>query len=144
MAQGNQFHENLQREHDAVILGDRSFGIVFTEVFGVVGCWPLLSGGGVRLWALAISMAFLICALFRQSLLSPLNKNWTRFSLILNRFVNPVVMGLIFYLSVVPTGFVMGLLGKDLLKLKRDPEAKSYCMKREPPRPYPKWIRNQF
>ena len=144
MAQNTQFHENLQREHKLAASTDRAFGIVFTVVFGIIGCWPLFFGEGVHWWALGITLAFLICTLFRPSLLMPLNRLWARFGLLLHRIINPVVMGFIFYLAVLPTGLVMRLWGKDLLNLKLDPEAESYWVPREPPGPSPESIKNQF
>ena len=38
--------------------------------------------------------------------------------LILGIFIAPIVMGIIFFLVVTPTGMIMKALGKDLLKLK--------------------------
>ena len=144
MAGKNQFHENLAREHDVAHSSDRAFGIVFTAVFAIIGCWPLISLGNLRWWALAIAVAFLVCALFRPSLLGPLNRLWAKFGLLLHRIVNPLIMGLIFYLTVLPTGIVMRLLGKDVLNLKWDSEADTYWVKRDPPGPSSESIKNQF
>ena len=49
-----------------------------------------------------------------------------------------------FFLTVVPTGLIMRLLGKDLLHLKFDPKADSYWIKRDPPGPEPDGLKNQF
>ena len=58
--------------------------------------------------------------------------------------VNPLVMGLLFYLTVTPTGLLMRLFGKDPLRLRFDPEAKSYWIERQPPGPAPETMRHQF
>ena len=53
-------------------------------------------------------------------------------------------MGLLFYLVVTPTGLVMRMLGKDLLRLRFDPQAKSYWIERRPPGPAPETMKDQF
>ncbi len=123
---------------------DRSFGLVFAAVFLAGGLWPLLRGGTPRVWALVVAGAFLIASLARPSLLAPLNRLWTRFGLLLNKVTTPIVMGVLFYLVVTPTGLLMRLFGKDPLRLSRDQEADSYWIKREPPGPSPETMTNQF
>lgn len=137
-------HEDLRREHDIKRSSERSFGVVFSVVFAIVGLWPVWGQGTVRLWALGIAAGFLALALFWQAPLHPLNRLWLRFGLLLHSIVNPVIMGLLFYGTVVPTGLLMRLAGKDPLRLKRDPQASSYWVVRTPPGPAPESMSNQF
>ena len=145
MATSSSTHEDLTRDHAVKGGSDRSFGIVFAVVFAVVALWPLTGeGGAVRWWSAAIAAAFLAVALLRPSLLAKPNSWWMKFGLLLSRIANPVVMGLVFYLTVTPTGFVMRLLGKDPLRLRLDREAKSYWIERKPPGPKPETMSQQF
>lgn len=137
-------HEDLRREHDVKRSSERSFGVVFSVVFAIVGLWPVWGQGTVRLWALVIAAGFLALALFWQAPLRPLNRLWLRFGLLLHSIVNPIIMGLLFYGTVVPTGLLMRLAGKDPLRLKRDPQASSYWIVRTPPGPAPESMSNQF
>ena len=123
---------------------DRSFGVVFTVVFLIIAGWPMLSGGGVRGWSLALAGLFALAAGLRPVWLAPLNRQWTRLGLFLHRIVNPLVLGLIFILTIMPTGLVMRLLGKDPLRLKKDPAAASYWIERQPPGPAPESLPRQF
>jgi hypothetical protein len=91
-----------------------------------------------------VAALFLAAALLRPALLNPLNRLWLKFGLLLHRVVNPIVMGLLFYGTVWPTGLVMRALGKDLLRLKRQPEAHSYWIVRAPPGPAPETMKDQF
>ena len=77
-------------------------------------------------------------------LLNPLKRAWLALGMLLHRVVNPIVMALLFYGTVLPTGLVMRALGKDLLRLRRQPEADSYWIVRQPPGPAPETMKDQF
>jgi hypothetical protein len=129
----------------AVEMGsDRSFGLVFAAFFALVCLWPLKSGAEPRLWAGAVAAAFLVVALVRPALLKPLNKLWFGVGMVLHHVVTPVVMGLLFFVTVTPIALVMRATGKDPLHLKRDPAAASYWIHRQPPGPAPDSMRQQF
>lgn len=118
--------------------------MVFAVVFALFGLWPLVADEAVRWWALGLSAAFLGLALARPAVLQPLNRLWTKFGLLLHRLTNPVIMAVLFFLTIVPLGLIMRVLGKDSLFLIPDPQAKSYWIEREPPGPDPETMPNQF
>ncbi|WP_169036090.1 SxtJ family membrane protein [Candidatus Pelagibacter ubique] len=113
-----------------ILPSNRNFGIVFTIVFLIISFWPLLKNGDIRYWSLIISLIFFVLALINSKILTPLNKVWMKFGLILGKIVSPLVMGLIFFFVVTPTGIIMRLLGKDLLNLKKK-SASTYWIKKE-------------
>ena len=88
--------------------------------FLIVALWPLLSQNDIRIWSLIISGIFLFLGLINSKLLLPLNKIWFKFGLMLGNFIAPIVMGIIYFMVVTPTGLIMRLLGKDLLNLKKN------------------------
>tara|TARA_B100001029_G_C15011785_1_gene424677 strand:- start:849 stop:1235 length:387 start_codon:yes stop_codon:yes gene_type:complete len=98
---------------------NRNFGMVFSIVFLIISLWPLLSQNEIRIWSLTISGIFFILGIFNSKLLLPLNKIWFKFGMFLGNFIAPIVMGIVFFLVVTPTGLIMRLLGKDLLNLKK-------------------------
>ncbi len=141
----SQTHAELGRQDQEVKLGsDRSFGIVFAVVFGIIAAWPLLYGDSIRLWATAVALAFLAVALIVPGWLRPLNKVWFRFGLLLHRIVSPIILGLIFFITITPIALLMKLFGKIPLPLQFDKEATSYWIEREPPGPSPETMKNQF
>ncbi len=144
MAREPQLHEDFGRHDDIKVGGERGFGIVFAVVFAVVALWPLKDGGDIRLWAAIAAAAFLFLGLAFPKALKPLNLLWFRFGMLLYKFVNPVVMALLFFTTVMPIGLLMRLTGKDPLRLKPDPNAESYWIEREPAGPEPETMKNQF
>ncbi|WP_234016247.1 SxtJ family membrane protein [Magnetospirillum gryphiswaldense] len=123
---------------------ERSFGIVFAVVFALIGLWPLKAGGDMRLWALGLAALFLVVAFVAPKLLKPLNLLWFKFGLLLHKIMTPLIMGLLFFLTVTPVGMLMRATGKDPMRLKRDPDAASYWIDRDPPGPPPDSMKNQF
>ena len=99
---------------------NRNFGIVFSIVFLIIAIWPILNQNEIRIWSMIISLIFLILGLINSKFLSPLNKAWFKFGLILGSVIAPVVMGIVYFLVVTPTGLIMKALGKDILGLKRN------------------------
>ena len=144
MSRESGLHEDFSRGAEARGSSERSFGIVFAVVFLVIGLWPLAGDAGVRWWAVGVAGVVLALGLGRPALLAPLNRTWTRLGLILNRLASPVVMGVLFYLVITPTGLVLRALGKDPLRQRLEPGAKSYWIERRPPGPAPDTMRNQF
>ena len=102
------------------ISSNRSFGIVFFIVFLIISLWPIKNGGDLRLWALIFSIVFLILGLINSKILTPLNKIWFKFGILLGNIISPIVMGLVFFAVVVPTGLIMKMLRKDLIGLKKN------------------------
>jgi hypothetical protein len=123
---------------------DRAFGLVFAGVFLLVGLWPLWAGAGPRWWALGLAGLFAVAGLAVPRLLAPLNRVWARFGRLLHRVVNPIVMALLYFGVVTPTGLLRRALVRDPLHLARDPEAESYWIERDPPGPGPEAMKQQF
>src|SRR6056300_716492 len=97
---------------------NRSFGIIFFVVFLFIALYPITYSEDLRIWSLIVSFIFIILGLLNSKILTPLNKLWFKFGVILGKIISPIIMGIVFFLIVTPTGLVMKLLGKDLLRLK--------------------------
>ena len=119
--------------NDVKLSSNRSFGLVFFVVFLIISLWPLISEEPIRIWSAVISIIFLILGIINSKLLTPLNKIWFKFGILLGNIVSPIVMGILFFAVVTPTGLILRVFGKDLLGKKFDKEKKSYWIKRETP-----------
>jgi len=137
-------HEDFSRPQQVKASSDRAFGWVFVTVFLIIALWPLVSGGELRWWSLMVSGLVLLATVAAPSLLSMPNRLWLRFGLLLHRIVSPVVLAVMFYLVVTPTGLLMRVFAKNILRLRRETAAESYWIKREPPGPRPDSMPHQF
>ena len=117
---------------DIKISSNRSFGLVFFVLFLVIGLWPLINDNEIKIWSIVISVVFLVLGLLNSKLLLPLNKLWFKFGLLLGKIISPLVMGIIFFLVVTPTGILMRILKKDLLNLKFNIDKTYWIDKSEP------------
>lgn len=142
--QQDSTHERLRRSDKVKGSSNRSFGFVFAALFCIIGVWPLFKGFDPRYWALAVSGALFLVAILAPILLTPFNLVWFKFGLLLHRITNPLIMGLVFFLTVTPIGLIMRALGKDPLRLKIDKNAESYWIERAPPGPEPDSMKHQF
>ena len=119
---------------------NRSFGIVFFIVFLLISLHPLINSQDIRLWSLFVSFVFLFLGLINSKILNPLNKLWFKLGMFLGKIISPIIMGIIFFLVVTPTGLIMRILGKDLLNLKYN-KKQSYWIEKNGPKSK---MKNQF
>ena len=119
------------KQRNIKISSNRSFGIVFFVVFFLIGVWPILKEGELRYWSIIVSLIFLILGLFKSKLLTPLNKLWYKFGILLGNFIAPIIMGFVYFLVVTPIGILMRLLGKDLINLKLNKKKTYWIEKKE-------------
>ena len=125
---------------DIKIGSNKSFGIVFFTVFLILSLYPLVNSESIRIWSLIISIFFLALGLMNSKILTPFNKLWFEFGILLGKIVSPLVMGIIFFLVVTPIGLTMRLFGKDVLNLKYN-KKKSYWIEKNGPKSK---MKNQF
>ena len=116
---------------DIKIGSNRSFGVVFFIVFLLIGLWPILKGNELRIWSIVISLIFLILGILNSKILTPFNKVWFRFGIFLGNFISPIIMGIVFFLVVTPTGLIMKLFRKDLINLRKNNSSTYWIEKKD-------------
>ena len=126
---------------DIKVGSNRNFGIVFSIVFLLISLYPLLKSGDIRVWSLVVSFIFLILGIVNSKILSPFNKLWFKFGLLLGKFVSPLIMMIIFFFVVTPIGILMRLFRKDVLNLKFNNKKETYWIEKKGPKSK---MKNQF
>ena len=109
---------------------ERNFGLVFAVVFLIISLYPLWIGKNIHLWTSIMALIFFILAIFLPKSLIVPNMLWFKLGLFLGAIVSPIIMGIIFFFTVTPTGLIMRLLGKDILNQKTNKTVTSYWTKR--------------
>ena len=133
--------QDLRSHHSIESSNERSFGIVFAIFFAILSIYPVINKKDINLYLLILSIIILMIGIFKPSLLYYPNKIWFKFGIFLGKIVSPLVMGIIFFFTVTPTGMIMKLLRKDLLKKKFDVKVRTYWVKKNK---YTGSLRNQF
>jgi hypothetical protein len=106
-----------------------TFGILFFVLFLIIGLYPLVSVGVIRIWSVVLSLVFLTITIIRPNLFTFLNRSWIQFGILLGKIISPIIMGLVFFFVVTPIGILVRILKKDVMGLKRG--ASSYWIDRE-------------
>ncbi len=81
------------------------FGLFFPWVLErPIPRWPWVIAGVLVIWGLAAPMS-----------LRPVYRGWMKLGLLLSKVTTPIIMGVVFFLVVTPTGLLRRLSGKDSL-----------------------------
>ena len=117
--------------------GLRQFALIFAAivvvVFGIV--IPLLTGNGFVWIPWAIGGIFALWGLSAPATVRPFYRMWMRFGMLMSAIVNRAVLGVVFYLILLPFGLVFRIRGIDPLKRKWDPKSSSYRVASDDPDP---------
>lgn len=108
--------------------GLRHFGITLSVAFAlVVGLFlPLLFGFDFPWWPWLVAVILTGLALARPRALDPVYRIWMMFGFVMNAIMSRIVLGLVFYAAVLPTGLLMRALGKRPLDGGPERRATSY------------------
>ena len=111
----------------------RTFAFPLGGIFAIVALWPLIwHGTDIRLWALVISGALIVPGMIFPRVLVPAYRGWMVFAEKLGWFNTRVLLGIIFYGVLTPTGVIRGLFGKPTFTCGFDKQAKSYRVVKMP------------
>ena len=144
MAEDLNFHETFRVDDERKRAPTRRFGYLLALLFTTLGLLPLEHSDNIGVWQLVVAAAFFSLALFVPRSLAPLLWLWMETSHLLHRITNPILLVLIFYGGVMPTGIVLRALGKRPLQLKFEPDRLSYWTERNPPGPARARMKKQF
>ena len=123
---------------------DRTFGFFFAAVFVLAGGYGLWHAKPWGWTSVAIGVALAVLAAIAPRALHLPNRLWFGLGMLLARIVNPIVIGLMFFIVITPMGWLMRAAGKRPLSLGYEPALPSYWVERKPHGPAPETMRNQF
>ncbi len=108
----------------------RKFGLTIGGVLVFVAVVLYLYGKPSYFYFLAPGLFIAALGLAIPEMLKPLNKVWMTLAILLGWVMTRVILTILFYLVLTPTGIIARLFGKEFLKLKKT-ESKTYWEQRE-------------
>ena len=112
----------------------RSFGLIFAAMvavlFGLLIPW--LAGHPWPYWPWYIGGVVGTLGLVAPPLLYPLYRVWMAFGMVAGWINTRLILGLLFFVMLLPVGLLMKLIGRDPMRRGFDREATSYRIARTP------------
>ncbi len=135
------FHETAPQT-EVKMPTEKSTGLVFAAIALIVAFFNL---GNTTVMATCVGVALVltILSLAAPWVLAPLNVAWFRFSLLLHKITNPIIMGLLFVLVIVPAGLIMRLW-YDPLRVRKGRNQESYWITENDQKRQPASMNDQF
>ena len=98
---------------------DTSFGYFFSVIFALFSVFFLFRDNlSIFFLFASVSVIFFLFSLFKPNALSPLNRLWMYFGLVLSKIISPIILGFIYYLIFLPVGLIMKSFRRDELRIK--------------------------
>ena len=110
----------LEKIGTSTSASDRSFGVMFGCIFIILAALLRFRDkpAGAQILLVTLSCLTFVVSFSRPSLLNIPNRLWMKFSLLLARFVSPIILGVLFFILISPLAFALRLFGRDELHLK--------------------------
>jgi len=108
---------------------NKNFGITFSIIFFLL--FLFFFDSSLKYIFFTIFIIFLFFSLFAVNKLSKLNQWWFQFGIVLSSIISPIVMGVIFFGVVTPISFLMKILKKDFLNIKKNSNDTYWFQKQE-------------
>ena len=110
----------------------RHFGLIVGGILAVIGLWPVLARGErPRSWMWGLALALIVPAVVAPWTLAPAHRAWTALGNALSWVNMRIVLGLIFFGVVTPTGLALRIAGRDPMRRAFDPDAATYRVRRK-------------
>ena len=111
----------------------RQFGLVVGGVLlAVAGLLLWRRGASAWTWGLAgVGGPLVALGLVAPAVLRPVRDVWMTLAFVMGAVMTRVILTAAFVLMIVPTGWLLKLFGKDLLRRRLDPDAETYWIPRD-------------
>ena len=105
-------------------------GVMIVLFFGLLIPW--LWGATLPVWPWLIAAGFWLWALTLPASLRPVYNGWMKVAVVLAWINTRLILGIAFYLVILPISLVLRLFGKDPMARRLDQGADSYRISRQP------------
>jgi len=125
-------HEEFSREHAVEAASNKRFGLVVGAILLLFGCIRAYLHSEIGWFAAllgGVGLVLILAALIKPDALEPANRGWNKLGLLLHKVTNPIFLGGMYVVAIVPTGLMMRAFGVDPMGLRR-PRGASYWIAR--------------
>ena len=99
-------------------------GVILVILFGLLLPW--IRGHALPQWPWIIALILSLLAVLTPTTLRPVYQVWMRIGLVLGWINTRIILGLIFYLLIMPMNLIMRLVNRDTMERKFDPSLSTY------------------
>jgi len=109
----------------------RKFGFImggmFALLFGLIFPWIAEKNShNWPVWPFIVMAVFWGIALFMPQVLRPVNTIWIKIGNVLGWVNSRIILGIMFFLIILPIGLILKLFGKDSMNRKFDKKLETY------------------
>ena len=122
---------------------DKSFGLLVAFILFLLSIYFLYSGSSYFIHTSGLTALVTLISLTIPKLFAPINFIWFKLGLLLSRIVNPVVLGMMYFILIAPLAIILRLFGRDELRLHHKKGASKWII-RDEQEIDPKSFRNQY
>ncbi|MBS0185362.1 MAG: hypothetical protein JSS34_03290 [Proteobacteria bacterium] len=123
---------------------DRTFGLFFAGLFLCLFSWSAVLHHHFSWPILGTSLFLSLISCLFPKILRPFNMGWYFFGKLLHKITNPLIMGFIFFGILTPIGILRRLTKSESFPKYFDASLPSYWIKRLPPGPDSKQLKDQY
>jgi len=91
-----------------------TFGAMVVALFGLLLPWLL--GFAFPVWPWYLWLILAVWGVAAPMTLRPFYRGWMRFGLVMGKITTPLILGIVYYVVITPTGLIAGLFRSDPLK----------------------------
>lgn len=119
MASG--LHEEFARDYQVEAASNKRFGLVVGAILLAIGAiraalhWEIGWLAGVLS---GIGLVLILAALIKPDALAGANRGWNKLGLVLHKVTNPLFLGAMYGIAIIPTGLLMRLFGADPMNMR--------------------------
>ena len=104
----------------------KSFGKTIAIIFFVIAFLLFNKESEYYKLVIYIGLFFVSCGFLAPKILKPIYFVWMTFAIIFGWFMTRLILSLLFFLIVTPTGLLLKIIKKDLLELNKQESQGSY------------------
>jgi hypothetical protein len=109
----------------------RKFGLImggmFALIFGLIFPWIADNTKDTwPMWPFIVMAVFWVIALIAPQILRPVNDIWLKIGNVLGFINTRIILGLMFFVMILPIGIILKVFGKDSMNRKLDKDADTY------------------